>query len=146
MESTLAQIFKRRDEDGGSFGGPSYYIESGLGQRWLGIIFAVIIILTYAVGYNALASYNLQSSFAGFSFYGKSTPVVIGAMLSMGLAWDTADLLQALMVIINVPVILLLGKPAIACLNDYCRQRKEGKDPEFKAKDINLKYNTDFWN
>ncbi len=359
VESTLAQIFKRRDSDGSSFGGPSYYIEAGLGQRWLGVVFAVIIILTYAVGYNALAAYNLQSAFAGFSFYGKFTPLIIGAilaaffalcilggsnrltritgilvpimgvlyiivsitvivmnitavpamfvaifkdafnfkaifggfggsclmygvkrglysneagmgsapnaaatadvshpvkqglvqmlsvfidtllictatafmcllsgvaptaeaagapyvqaslqtlfgasgpifiavsmalfafttlignyyycegclryilkkkpdikfltlfriiaiaivfigtMLSMGLVWDTADLLQALMVIINVPVILLLVRPAIACLKDYTAQRKEGKDPEFKAESINLRYRTDFWN
>ena len=33
IESTLAQIYKKRDENGGSYGGPSYYIESGLKQR-----------------------------------------------------------------------------------------------------------------
>ena len=359
VESTLAQIYKRKNDDGSSYGGPSYYMETALKQRWLGIVFAVIIILTYAVGYNALASYNLQSAFAGFSFYNeKATPIIIGAILavlfaicvlggakrltkitgylvpvmgvlyilvslivicmkitsipamfamifrdafnfkaifggfggsclmygvkrglysneagmgsapnaaatadvshpakqglvqmlsvfidtllictatafmcllsgaaptaevagapyvqnalssifggfgpvfiavsmalfafttlignyyycegclryimkkqpsktfitifrivaaiivlvgacvSMGLAWDTADLLQALMVIINIPVILILIKPAIKCLNDYCKQRKEGKDPEFKAADIELKEDTDFW-
>ena len=360
VESTLAQIYKRRNPDGSSFGGPSYYIESALKQRWLGVIFAIIIILTYAVGYNMLASYNLQSSFAGFSFYSEgTTPVVIGiilailfgicvlggakrltkvtgvlvpimgiiyvlvslvivvmnlgqlpgvfgmifssafdfssifggfagscmmqgikrglysneagmgsapnaaatadvshpakqglvqmlsvfidtllicsatafmclcsgvapteelagapyvqaslqsvmgnfgpifiavsmalfafttlignyyycegclrfifkkmpsksfmtgfrivaavlvlvgATLSMGLAWDTADLFQALMVVINIPVILILTKPAMAALKDYTDQRSAGKDPEFKAANIGLKQETDFWN
>ena len=83
VESTLAQIYKRRDKDGGSYGGPSYYMETALGQRWLGIIFAVIIILTYAVGYNMLASYNLQSCFASFSFYGSKTPLIIGIILAV---------------------------------------------------------------
>lgn len=83
IESTLAQIYKKRDTDGSSYGGPSYYIESGLKQRWLGIIFAVVLILTYAVGYNMLASYNLQSAFSGFSFYSKHTPAVIGAILAV---------------------------------------------------------------
>ena len=83
VESTLAQIFKRRDEDGSSYGGPSYYMESALGRRWLGVIFAVIIILTYAVGYNMLASYNLQSCFATFSFYGDNTPLIIGIILAV---------------------------------------------------------------
>ena len=360
VESTLAQIYKRRAPDGSCYGGPSYYMETALRQRWLGIIFAIIIILTYAVGYNMLASYNLQSAFSGFSFYKEgSTPifigailailfavcvmgggkrlvkvtgvlvpamgviyvavalvimvmnlgllpsvlgnifsdafdfqaifggfagsclmqgvkrglysneagmgsapnaaasadvshpvkqglvqmlsvfldtlvicsatafmclcsgvapaedlagapyvqaslqasfgsfgpifiavsmalfafttlignyyycegclkfilkrvpsqtfmtafrgvaaviVLLGAMLSMNLAWNTADMFQALMVIINIPVILILTKPAMAALNDYLGQRKAGKDPEFKAASIGLKEKTDFWN
>ena len=72
--------------------------------------------------------------------------VLLGAMLSMNLAWNTADLFQALMVVINIPVILILTKPAMAALNDYVAQRKAGKDPEFKAADIGLKEKTDFWN
>lgn len=84
IESTLAQIYKKRDTDGSSYGGPSYYIESALKQRWLGIIFAVVLILTYAVGYNMLASYNLQSTFSGFSFYSAGrTPAIIGAILAV---------------------------------------------------------------
>ena len=359
VESTLAQIYKRRNKDGSSYGGPSYYIETALHQRWLGVVFAIIIILTYAVGYNMLASYNLQSAFSGFSFYGESTPLIIGiilavlfalcvmggakrltkitgalvpimgviyvaialfvvitrlsfvptvfanifsdafnfsaifggftgsclmegvkrglysneagmgsapnaaatadvshpvkqglvqmlsvfidtlvicsatalmclcsgiapsaemagapyvqtalqaslgnfgpifiavsmalfafttlignyyycegcmrfifkrtpsktfltvfrviaaiivmlgAVISMQLAWDTADLFQALMVVINIPVILILARPALAALKDYMDQRKAGKEPEFKAASINLKDKTDFWN
>ena len=83
VESTLAQIYKRRDDDGTSYGGPSYYMESALRQRWMGVIFAVFVILTYALGYNALASYNLQSTFAGFSFYNESTPAIMGAILAV---------------------------------------------------------------
>ena len=359
VESTLAQIYKRRNKDGSSYGGPSYYIETALHQRWLGVIFAIIIILTYAVGYNMLASYNLQSAFSGFSFYGESTPLVIGiilallfalcvlggakrltkitgalvpvmgvlyvaialfviithlnlvptvfgnifasafdfsaifggfagscmmegikrglysneagmgsapnaaatadvshpakqglvqmlsvfidtllicsstalmclcsgveptaemagapyvqaamqsalgsfgpifiavsmalfafttlignyyycegcmrfifkrtpsraflnvfriiaaiivmlgAVISMQLAWDTADLFQALMVVINVPVILILSRPAFAALGDYVSQRKQGREPALKASDIGLREKTDFWN
>ena len=68
-ESTLAQIFKRRREDGSSCGGPSFYIESVLKSRFLAVLFALALIFTYGVGYNMLASYNLQSSFSVFSFY-----------------------------------------------------------------------------
>ena len=360
VESTLAQIYKKKNPDGSSYGGPSYYMETALHQRWLGLVFAVIIILTYAVGYNALASYNLQSAFSGFGFYdAKLTPIIIGAILavlfvvcvmggakrltsvtgvvvpvmgvlyilmavmiviiniervpamfgdifanafdfhaifggfsgsclvhgikrglysneagmgsapnaaaaadvshpvkqglvqmlsvfldtllicsatalmclssdvvptaelagapyvqaalqsalgnigpvfiavsmslfafttlignyyycegclrylvkrapsktfmtgfrivaaiivfvgaiaSMGLVWNIADLLQGLMVIIHIPVILILFKPAVAALKDYQRQRAAGKDPEFRAADIGLKEKTEFWN
>ena len=50
VESTLAQIYKKRDTDGSFYGGPSYYMQDALGQRWLGVIFSVVLILTYAVG------------------------------------------------------------------------------------------------
>lgn len=83
VESTLAQIYKKKDKDGSSYGGPAYYMSEALGQRWLGVIFSAIIILTYAVGYNMLAAYNLQSTFKAFDFYGSSTPVVIGIILAV---------------------------------------------------------------
>ena len=83
VESTLAQIYKKRDSDGGSYGGPSYYMEQALGQRWLGVIFAIVLILTYVVGYNMLAAYNTQSTFAGFGFYNKNTSMIVGGVLAV---------------------------------------------------------------
>ena len=70
IESTLAQIYKRRGP-AGSYGGPAYYIESGLKCRPLAIVFSVLLILTYGFGFNMLASYNLQSSRypAGFDHF-----------------------------------------------------------------------------
>lgn len=82
VESTLAQLYKKKDHDGSYYGGPSYYMQHGLGQRWLGVIFSVFVIFTYAVGYNMLAAYNLQSTFAVFGFYHeKTTPIIIGLIL-----------------------------------------------------------------
>ena len=84
VESTLAQVYKKRDPDGGSYGGPAYYIEDALHSRPLAIVFAIALIFTYGVGYNMLASYNLQSAFAGFNFYDKSTtPAILGAIISL---------------------------------------------------------------
>ena len=70
--------------------------------------------------------------------------VFAGAIISAGLAWDTADLLQALMVIINVPVIIILAKPAVAALRDYEWQRRKGKLPAYRANANGVK-GTDFW-
>ena len=72
--------------------------------------------------------------------------VMVGAVASLGVVWDTADVLMGLMAVINVPVIFLLVKPAAACLDDYVKQKKAGKNPVFKASDIGLKEETDFWN
>ncbi|MBQ9961183.1 MAG: alanine:cation symporter family protein [Firmicutes bacterium] len=83
VESTLAQIYKKKDADGTSYGGPAFYMRDALGQRWLGVIFSVLIIATYAVGYNMLAAYNLQDTFSAFDFYGRTTAVVIGVILAV---------------------------------------------------------------
>ena len=84
IESTLAQIYKKRDDDGTFKGGPAYYMQDALGQRWLGVVFSILIIFTYMIGYNMLASYNLQSTFAVFSFYKEGvTPAIIGIILAV---------------------------------------------------------------
>lgn len=62
VESTLAQIWKVRGADGEFRGGPAYYIQQALGKRWLGIVFAVALILCFAFGFNGLQSYNMASA------------------------------------------------------------------------------------
>ena len=83
VESTLAQIYKKRDTNGGSYGGPSYYIEAALNSRLLGVVFAIALIATYAGGFNMLASYNLIDSMSGYAFYNDSIPVIGGAILAV---------------------------------------------------------------
>jgi AGCS family alanine or glycine:cation symporter len=83
IESTLAQIYKKRDKDGSSFGGPAYYIEQGLKQRWLGMVFAVVLIATYMGGFNLLQSFNIASAFDAYSSNINAVHVIIGVMLAL---------------------------------------------------------------
>ena len=83
IESTLAQIYKRKGPDGW-YGGPAYYIETGCRSRGLAIVFSVFLILTYGIGFNMLASYNLQSTFSSYGFYNpETTPWAIGLVLAL---------------------------------------------------------------
>ncbi len=82
VESTLAQIYKKRGPEG-SYGGPAYYIETALKSRVLAVVFSVLLVVTYGVGFNMLASYNLQSTFSGYSFYNEKTPYIIGITLAL---------------------------------------------------------------
>lgn len=83
VESTLAQIYKKRGEHG-SYGGPAYYIEAALGSRALAVIFSIALIATYGVGFNMLCAYNLQSTFIAYSFYNPgTTPWIIGGVLAV---------------------------------------------------------------
>ncbi|MBQ8574437.1 MAG: alanine:cation symporter family protein [Clostridia bacterium] len=87
VESTLAQIYKKKGPDG-CYGGPAYYIQGGLKSRPLAIVFSVLLIATYGVGFNMLASYNLQSTFGTYSFYDeKTTPWIIGAIVAFAVGF-----------------------------------------------------------
>jgi len=82
IESTLAQIYKKKSADG-FHGGPAYYIEGGLNNRPLAVVFSICLILTYGFGFNMLASYNLQSTFSPYPFYNpENTPWIIGLILA----------------------------------------------------------------
>ncbi|MBY6037403.1 alanine:cation symporter family protein [Fictibacillus nanhaiensis] len=62
--------------------------------------------------------------------------VMFGALASLQIVWDLADLSMALMATINLIAIFLLGKIAFKVLKHYQDQRKEGKDPVFYADSI----------
>ena len=83
IESTLAQIYKKKGPDG-SYGGPAYYIENALKCRPLAVVFSILLIITYGFGFNMLASYNLQSTFSSYVFYNKEiTPWIIGLVVAV---------------------------------------------------------------
>lgn len=88
IESTLAQIFKIRGKDGQFRGGPAYYIQQGLGKRWMGIVFAVSLIACYVVGFNELQAYNAAS---GLEYYipdyaTNGAAVVLGVVFTIATA------------------------------------------------------------
>lgn len=84
IESSLAQIYKRKAADGSSYGGPAYYIQAVLKKRWLGIVFASVLIVTYMGGFNMVASFNISDSFRRYGFYQPgTTPLVVGVILAL---------------------------------------------------------------
>lgn len=48
------------------FGGPSYYIEKGLGKRWLGIVYSVTIIIAYVCFFIAIQSNTITKALNSF--------------------------------------------------------------------------------
>lgn len=83
VESTLAQIYKKRGKDG-CYGGPAYYIEAATKKKWPAVVFSVFLIMTYGIGFNMLASFNLQSTFSSYPFYNPTyTPWIIGLVIAV---------------------------------------------------------------
>lgn len=62
VESTLAQLYKTQGKD--SFiGGPAYYMEKGLKKRWMGVLFSILITLTFGFAFNSVQSNTLCAAF-----------------------------------------------------------------------------------
>ncbi|NGN66528.1 alanine:cation symporter family protein, partial [Streptomyces sp. A7024] len=63
VESTLAQLYKVRDRQPGTYrGGPAYYMEKGLKQRWMGVLFAVVITVTFGFVFNAVQANTIVAT------------------------------------------------------------------------------------
>lgn len=62
VESTLAQLFKIKSKHS-YIGGPAYYMEKGLKKRWMGIIFAVLITITFGFAFNSVQSNTICAAF-----------------------------------------------------------------------------------
>ncbi|WP_079509067.1 alanine/glycine:cation symporter family protein [Mesobacillus jeotgali] len=80
IESTLAQIYKVKDKDEYR-GGPAYYMERGLNKRWLGILFAVIIVFTFGLVFSSVQSNTISLAFdQAFGFDRFWMGIILSAM------------------------------------------------------------------
>ncbi len=80
MESTLAQVFKEKKEDGQYYGGPAYYATKGLGSKKIGIFVAVMLILTFGIGFVGVQATNATSALTG-AFDFPYNDVIFGLIL-----------------------------------------------------------------
>ncbi|OOF11500.1 sodium:alanine symporter family protein [Salinivibrio proteolyticus] len=79
-ESTLAQVYKVRDPDGYFRGGPAYYMEHGLGMRWMGILFSLLLILAFGLVFNSVQANSIsQAAQVAFGW----PPAYVGAGLAL---------------------------------------------------------------
>ena len=92
-ESLLAQLYKVRDRNGEFRGGPAYYIQQGLGQRWLAVIFSICLLFGYGFVFsstqaNTIAdalnhSYDISEISTAITLVLVAGLVVIGGLRSV---------------------------------------------------------------
>ncbi|WP_061328733.1 alanine/glycine:cation symporter family protein [Clostridium botulinum] len=78
VESTLAQIYKVEDEHGFR-GGPAYYMEKALNKKWMGIIFSILITISYGLVFNSVQANTISLAFE--QAFGVNT-LIIGLILA----------------------------------------------------------------
>ncbi|WP_017541191.1 alanine/glycine:cation symporter family protein [Nocardiopsis halophila] len=88
VESTLAQLYKVRDR-AGFRGGPAYYMQFGLGARWMGLVFAVVITLTFGFIFNSVQANSIADSIS-------SSAEAAGLGAGPGLFWGVGIALAVL--------------------------------------------------
>ena len=81
VESTLAQVYKVKDKEGFR-GGPAYYIEQGLKARWLGIVFAILIIISFGLVFNSVQANTISLAFENAFGMDRQTLGIILAVLT----------------------------------------------------------------
>ena len=62
FECSLAQLYKRRQADGSTRGGPAYGLSRGIKQHGLAIVYSVLLLVTFGLGFNAVQSYVVATS------------------------------------------------------------------------------------
>lgn len=62
VESTLAQLYKTKDDQGNYRGGPAYYMEKGLGMRRMGVLFSIFLIIAFGLVFNAVQSNSIAQA------------------------------------------------------------------------------------
>jgi AGCS family alanine or glycine:cation symporter len=84
VESTLGQLYKVRDADGFR-GGPAYYMHRGLRARWMGVLFAVVLICCFPFAFSSLQANTITATVA-----------TTAGTDSSGLAWGVGIVLAVL--------------------------------------------------
>ena len=94
VESTLAQIYKEKDDNGQYRGGPAYYIEKAMGVRWYAWLFALVTVIAT----------------------GLLLPGVQANSIAQGMtnAWDINPAITAAVVVVALGFIIFGGVKRIA--------------------------------
>ena len=89
-ESTLAQLYKTKDDDGNYRGGPAYYMEKGLGMRWMGVLFSIFLIIAFGLVFNAVqansiagamnTAFGLDEIYVGIAVVALSAVIIFGGI------------------------------------------------------------------
>ncbi|MBP2630144.1 MAG: alsT 1 [Firmicutes bacterium] len=84
IESTLAQIYKIQDADGGYRGGPAYYIKYALGKPRVAAFFAILISITFGLIFNSVQANTITIAMqSAFGFERMTTGIVIAILTTM---------------------------------------------------------------
>ncbi|TWI47795.1 AGCS family alanine or glycine:cation symporter [Pseudomonas duriflava] len=118
FECALAQLYKRRDGEGLYRGGPAFYIQHGLGQRWMAVLFSILLLVTFGLGFNALQSFTIATSLSdsfglptlvtGLGFTVVLALIIFGGVIRIAKVADVVVPIMALSYIVIALCVIVL--------------------------------------
>ena len=120
IEATLAQVYKVPDEEGGYRGGPAYYITKGLNQKWLGIVFAVLITVTFAFVFNTVQSNTIAESLkTQYNVDPIITGIILAVLTAIIIFGGVRSIANLSSVIVPVMAIIYIGLVLVILIMNY---------------------------
>lgn len=109
IESTLAQIYKEPISKGGFYGGPAYYIRYGLNSKFLSILFAILITITFGWIYNSVQANTLAASLHTFGVDVTYTGIVVSVLLGLIIFGGIQRVAKISEIIVPIMAVLYIG-------------------------------------
>ncbi len=112
IEHTLGQIYKVKDAKGRYVGGPAYYIIAGLNNKFVALVFSIIIVIAYALIFNGIQSHTVASSLhQAFDFNPHIVGLVFTALMAIFVLTSNKVIAKAatFLVPLKAIIFLLLG-------------------------------------
>lgn len=118
-EGVLAVKYRKTNEKGEMSGGPMYYIEYGLKQKWLGVLFAIFaVIASFGIGSSVQSNSVAASIKASFGISPVITGVILTVLTAVVVLGGIKSISKASSVIVPVMAVLyILGGLAIIFTN-----------------------------
>lgn len=123
IEATLAQLYKVPHTDGTFRGGPAYYMQRGMRNRPLGILFAIFLIFTFGFAYQMVqantiagvvkATYGIAPIWTGLALAAATAAVVLGGVKSVAKATEWMAPLMALAYLLLALAVIALNLPEV---------------------------------
>lgn len=139
VEATLAQLYKVRWPDGSFRGGPAYYIQTGLGSRRGGILFAVLLIFTFGVAFNMVqantisdvlrSAHTIDQHWSALLLAVLTAPVVFGGVRRIAKVAELVLPIFALIYVLLAVVIVLTNISALPQVFSDIFRSAFGLDP-----------------
>ncbi|WP_434223174.1 alanine/glycine:cation symporter family protein [Priestia flexa] len=109
IESTLAQVYKVKDKDGFR-GGPAYYMEKGLNKRWMGVLFSILITISFGLVFNSVQANTISLAFEeAFGVNRLIVGIVVTAIVGVLIFGGIKRVAKASELIVVVMAVVYIG-------------------------------------
>ena len=116
-ECALAQLYKERDRHGQFRGGPAWYMARGLGMRWMGVLFAIFLLIAYGLVFNSVQANSVSRALKfAFDFPPIATGIVMAIAALLVIVRGIKGVAQMMQWFVPVMALMWVVTSLVICL------------------------------